>query len=138
LEKRVGLWIDLNKAVIVSIHNNLEHTRIITPDMDQYFQYPTVVTGNGSSAYIRDSHFWSHLDAYYNSIIEYIHGATEIQIFGPEGAKYELQKRLESKGLAGHIVSLEDTHKLTDHQIATRILQRFPIRSRFSISPDRK
>ena len=33
MEKRVGLWIDRNKAVIVSIDNNVEHRRIITSDM---------------------------------------------------------------------------------------------------------
>ncbi len=134
MKKRVGLWIDRNKAVIVSIDNNVEHKRIITSDMEHYVQYSTIVTGDGSSAYIRDSRFWSHLDAYYNDIIEHIHDAVEIQIFGPEGAKYELQKRLESKGLAGHIVSVEDTHKLTDYQISKRVLQRFPLRSRFDLS----
>ena len=134
MEKRVGLWIDRNKAVIVSIENNLENRRIITSDMEHYVQYSTVVTGEGSSAYIRDSRFWSHLDGYYNSIIEHIHDAVEIQIFGPEGAKYELQKRMESRGLAGHIVSVEDTHKLTDQQISKRVLQRFPLRSQFDLS----
>ena len=134
MKKRVGLWIDRTKAVIVSIDNNVERKRIITSDMEHYVQYSTVVTGEGSSAYIRDSRFWSHLDGYYNSIIEHIHDAVEIQIFGPEGAKYELQKRMESIGLAGHIVSVEDTHKLTDQQISKRVLQRFPLRSRFDLS----
>lgn len=134
MKKRVGLWIDRTKAVIVSIDNNVERKRIITSDMEHYVQYSTVVTGEGSSAYIRDSRFWSHLDGYYNSIIEHIHDAVEIQIFGPEGAKYELQKRMESRGLAGHIVSVEDTHKLTDQQISKRVLERFPLRSRFDLS----
>ena len=134
MKKRVGLWIDRTKAVIVSIDNNVEHKRIITSDMEHYVQYSTVVTGEGSSAYIRDSRFWSHLDGYYNSIIDHIHDAVAIQIFGPEGAKYELQKRMESIGLAGHIVSVEDTHKLTDQQISKRVLQRFPLRSRFDLS----
>lgn len=134
MKKRVGLWIDRTKAVIVSIDNNVERKRIITSDMEHYVQYSTVVTGEGSSAYIRDSRFWSHFDGYYNSIIEHIHDAVEIQIFGPEGAKYELQKRMESRGLAGHIVSVEDTHKLTDQQISKRVLERFPLRSRFDLS----
>ena len=134
MKKRVGLWIDRTKAVIVSIDNNVERKRIITSDMEHYVQYSTVVTGEGSSAYIRDSRFWSHLDGYYNSIIEHIHDAVEIQIFGPEGAKYELQKRMESRGLAGHIVSVEDTHKLTEQQISKRVLERFPLRSRFDLS----
>jgi len=134
MEKRVGLWIDRNKAVIVSIANNVEGRRIITSAMDNYVQYSTVVPGDGSPEDIRDRRFWNHLEEYYVKIIEHIRDAAEIQIFGPEGAKYELQKRLESQGLAGHIVSVEDTGKLTDLQIATKVLQRFPLRSRFDLS----
>jgi len=134
MEKRVGLWIDRNKAVIVSIANNVEGRRIITSAMDNYVQYSTVVPGDGSPEDIRDRRFWNHLEEYYVKIIEHIRDAAEIQIFGPEGAKYELQKRLVSQGLAGHIVSVEDTNKLTDLQIATKVLQRFPLRSRFDLS----
>jgi hypothetical protein len=134
MEKRVGLWIDRNKAVIVSIANNVEGRRIITSAMDNYVQYSTVVPGDGSPEDIRDRRFWNHLEEYYVKIIEHIRDAAEIQIFGPEGAKYELQKRLESQGLAGHIISVEDTGKLTDLQIATKVLQRFPLRSRFDLS----
>jgi hypothetical protein len=134
MEKKVGMWLDRNKAVIVSIANNVEGKRIITSDMENYFLYSTSVPGDGSPENIRDRRFWNHLGEYYDKIIEHIRDAVEIQIFGPEGAKYELQRRLESIGLAGHIVSVEDSSKLTDLQIATKVLQRFPLRSRFDFS----
>lgn len=134
MEKRVGMWIDRNKAVIVSIDNNVEGRRIITSDMEHYVQYSTIVPGDGSPEYIRDRRFWNHLDEYYDKIIEHIHDAKEIQIFGPDEAKHELQKRLESEGLAVYIVSVEDIHKMTDLQITTKVLQRFPLRSKFDLS----
>ena len=133
MNKRVGMWIDRNKAVIVSIADNVEGRRIITSDMGNYVLYSTVVPGDGSPENVRDRRFWNHLGEYYDTIIAYIRDATEIQIFGPEVAKYELQKRLESEGLAEHIVSVEDADKLTDLQIATKVLKRFPIRSRFDL-----
>jgi hypothetical protein len=34
MNKRVGLWLDRNKAVVVSIANNVEARSIITSDMD--------------------------------------------------------------------------------------------------------
>src|SRR5215213_7433432 len=34
IHKRVGLWLDRKKAVIVSIANNIEARRIITSDME--------------------------------------------------------------------------------------------------------
>jgi len=133
MNKKVGLWIDRKKAVIVSIVNGVEARRIITSDMEHYVLYSTIVPGDGSPENIRDRRFWNHLNEYYDKIIAYIHDATEIQIFGPEEAKFELQKHLESRDLAGHIVSVEDAGKLTDLQIATKVQKRFPLGSRFKI-----
>jgi len=134
MNKRVGLWLDRNKAVIVSIDNNIEAKRIITSDMEHYVLYSTIVPGDGAPENIRDRRFWKHLGEYYDKIIVYLRGATEIQIFGPEGAKHELQKHLESEGLAAYIVSVEDAGKLTDLEIATKVQKRFPLRSRFDFS----
>jgi hypothetical protein len=134
MHKRVGLWIDRNKAVIVSIADNIEAKRIITSDMENYVLYSTIVPGDGSPENIRDRRFWNHLGEYYDKIIAHIRDAAEIQIFGPEIAKYELQKHLEKEGLSENIVSMEDADKLTDLQIATKVQKRFPTRSRFDLS----
>ena len=134
MHKRVGLWIDRNKAVIVSIANNIEGRRIITSDMEHYVLYSTVVPGDGSPENLRDRRFWNHLGEYYAKIIEHIRDAIEIQIFGPEGAKFELQKHLEAEGLAERIVSVEEADKMTDLQIGIKVQRRFPLRSRFDLS----
>lgn len=134
MNKKVGLWINRSKAVIVSIVNDVEERRIITSDMEHYVLHSAVVPGDGAPENVRDRRFWNHLGEYYDKIVEHIQNATEIQIFGPQEAKYELQKHLESKGLAGHIVSLEDAEKMTDLQIITKIQKRFPTRSRFDLS----
>ena len=134
MNKRVGLWLDRNKAVIVSITNNIEAKRIITSDMEHYVLHSSVVPGDGSPEEIRDRRFWNHLGEYYDKIVAHISDATEIQIFGPEVAKYELVRHLESEGLAGNIVSLEEADKLTDLQIAIKVQKRFPMRSRFDLS----
>ena len=134
MKKRVGLWLNRKKAVIVSIANNIEGRSIITSDMEHYVLYSTVVPGDGSPEEIRDRRFWNHLGEYYDKIIAHIRDATEIQIFGPEVAKYELQKRLEDEGLSGLVVSLEDAENMSDLQIATKVQKRFPLRSRFDLS----
>jgi hypothetical protein len=134
MDKKVGLWLDRNKAVIVSITNNVEGRNIITSDMEHYVLYSTIVPGDGSPENPRDRRFWNHLGAYYDKIIADIRDATEIQIFGPEVAKYELQKHLEDQGLAGRVVGMEDAVNMTDLQISTKVLRRFPLRSRFDLS----
>jgi hypothetical protein len=134
MDKKVGMWIDRRKAVIVSIANNVEGRSIITSDMEHYVLYSSVVPRDGSPENMRDIRFWNHLGEYYDKIIAHIRDATEIQIFGPEVAKYELQKHLEDEGLAQHIVGIEDAGTLTDLEIATRVQRRFPTRSRFDLS----
>ena len=134
MEKKVGMWLDRNKAVIVSITDNIEGRSIITSDMEHYVLYSTVVPGDGAPEDMRDRRFWNHLGEYYNKIIADIRGATAIQIFGPEVAKYELEKHLEDAGLSDYIVSIENAEKMTDLKIAEKVLKRFPMRSRFDLS----
>src|SRR5574339_1253673 len=114
MTKKVGLWLNRNKAVIVSIEKNIEARRIITSDMEHYVLYSTVVPGDGAPEEIRDRRFWNHLNEYYDQIIAHIRNAAEIQIFGPEVAKYELQKRMEEYGLLDRITSLEDAGIMSD------------------------
>jgi hypothetical protein len=134
MNKKVGLWLDRAKAVIVSIDNNTEARSIITSDMEHYVLYSTVVPGDGAPENIRDRRFWNHLGEYYDKIIAHIRDATEIQIFGPEIAKYELRERLANEGLETNIVEIEEAGKMTDLQIATKVQKRFPLRSRFDFS----
>ena len=136
MNKKVGLWIDGRKAVIVSIANKVEAKRIITSDMQNYVLHSTVVPGDGAPENVRDRRYWNHLGEYYGNIVAHIRDAAEIQIFGPAGAKYELQKHLASEGLAENIVSLEEAGMLTDLEIATKVQKRFPVRSRFDLSPE--
>src|SRR5687767_13988117 len=129
MNKRVGLWLDRNKAVIVSIADNIEARRIITSDMEHYVRYSTIVPGDGSPENIRDRRFCIYLGDYYARIVEHIRDATEIQIFGPAEAKYEHEKHLDHEGLAIHIVSIENAEKMTDLQVGIKVQKRFPLRS---------
>ena len=132
--KRVGVWLDRNKAVIVSITDSGEERKRITSDMEHYVLYSATIPGDGSPENIRDRRFWNHLDEYYTSIISHIQDAKAIQIFGPGEAKYELKKHLEEQGLSEYIVSMEEADKLTDDQIGMKVEERFPARSQFDIS----
>jgi hypothetical protein len=134
MNKKVGLWLDHNKAVIVSITNDGEERRIITSDMEHYVRYSSNVPGDGSVEDVRDRRFWNHLGEYYDKVVAHIGDAMSIQIFGPGEAKYELKKRLESEGMLNNIVSVDDADNgLTDRQIAKRVRERFPARSLFDI-----
>ena len=133
MNRKVGLWLDQKKAVIVSITNDGEERRIITSNMEHYVRYSSNVPGDGSEEDVRDRRFWNHLGEYYDKVIAQIGEAKSIQIFGPGEAKYELKKRLESEGMLENIVSVDEAGSLTDRQVAKRVRERFPARSLFDI-----
>lgn len=134
MHKRVGLWLDRTKAVIISINDNTEARRIITSDMEHYVLYSDVVPGDGAPENLRDRRFWNHLGEYYDKIVAHIRDAAEIHIFGPDVAKYELKERLANEGLESRIVGMEEIGKLTDLQIGIKVQKLFPLRSRFDLS----
>jgi hypothetical protein len=73
----------------------------------------------------RDRQFTDHLHKYYDRVVTCIRDADSILILGPGEAKGELKTRLEIEGLGGRIVGIETADKLTDHQIAAKVRQRF-------------
>ena len=133
MNKKVGLWLDHNKAVIVSVANSGEERRIITSKMDHYIRYSNNVPGDDSAEDVRDQRYWNHLGEYYDKVIAQIGDAKSIQIFGPGEAKYELKKRLEDEGMLENIVSVDDAESLTDRQVAKKVRERFPARAHFDI-----
>jgi stalled ribosome rescue protein Dom34 len=133
MNKKVGLWFDNDKAVIVSISEDGEERKIITSYMENFIRYSSATPGDGSPENARDKRYWNHLGDYYDKVIAHICDAEAIQIFGPGEAKDELKKRLEHTGLAEYSITLETIGKLTDQQVAKKVRERFPTRSQYDI-----
>jgi len=133
MNKKVGLWLDHNKAVIVSISNTGEERKRITSGMEHYVHFSSDGPGDGSAKDARDPRFLNHLSEYYDQVIAHIGDAKSIMIFGPGEAKSEIKKRLESEGMSDNIVSVDDAESLTDRQVAKRVRERFPARAYFDI-----
>lgn len=74
----------------------------------------------------RDREFMYHLQRYYDQVIALIHNADAILIFGPGEAKGELRKRLEHDKPRGRVLAVETNDKMTDHEIAEKVRERFP------------
>ncbi len=73
----------------------------------------------------RQRTFTAHLNIYYDAVIACIRDAESILIFGPGEAKGELKKRLKKDNSDGRIVGVETVDKMTDHQVAAKVRQRF-------------
>ena len=133
MKKQIGLWIDHREATIVILTDGGEEIKHILSNNGKHIKYSGSShskTPEGlkevTSEDQRDRQFGNHLNKFYDEVIEYIRTADSIQIFGPGEAKGELEKRIEHEGLKGHILTVETTDKLTDHQISAKVRERFP------------
>lgn len=125
MKSEVGLWIDHRQAVIVVLTDAGEETKRILSHMEKHVRFASGSSEDGSAEDVRDRQFENHLNNYYDEVIAVIRDAHAIQIFGPGEAKGELEKRLESEGLKGHIVGIETVDKMTERQIAAKVRARF-------------
>jgi hypothetical protein len=125
MNKKVGLWIDHRKAVIVIITDEGEVTKQITSNMEKHVRFSTGESEEGAAEDTRDRQFGNHLNAYYDSVMAHLRDAQSIQIFGPGEAKGELEARLEKEGLKGRIIEIESKDKMTDRQVAAKVRQNF-------------
>jgi stalled ribosome rescue protein Dom34 len=132
MKKKVGLWIDHRKTVIVFFAGEEEEIKIIQSNVEKQMRRATASRSGGafeSQAVPSDDRqqraFTGHLNTYYNEVISCIRDAESILIFGPGEAKNELKKHLERSGLDKSIVGIETVDEMTDGQIAAKARQHF-------------
>jgi len=125
MKGNVGLWIDHRTAVIVSLTGGVQKTRRILSYMEKRVRF-SGGAGKAASEDQRDRRFTGQLDKYYDRVVSCIRDADSILILGPGEAKVELEARLERKALGERIAAIETVDKMTDHQIAAKVRQRFP------------
>ena len=132
MKRKVGLWIDHRKAVIVFLVGEEEEIQLVRSNVEKQIRRAAGSRSGGpfeSQAVQSDDRqqraFTKHLNTYYNEVISCIRDVESILIFGPGEAKGELKKHLEREGLGGRIVGIETTDEMTDPQIAAKVRQYF-------------
>ena len=135
MKRKVGLWIDHRKAVLVIVTHEGETIEVIRSHVDKRDRPSGGARGSRSRTLYGPQdvlaedkgqrRFAGHLSRYYDKVISSIRDADSILIFGPGEAKGELTKRLEREELRGRIVGIETIDKMTDRQIAAKVRLRF-------------
>jgi len=125
MKKRVGVWIDHRKAVVVALTEGGEDITQITSGMEKHVRFASGSSEDGSTEDIRERQFAGHLAGYYENVAANIRDAESIFLFGPGEAKGELEKLLKNKGLGKCIAGLETADKMTDPQIAEKVRRHF-------------
>ncbi len=134
MAKRMGVWIDHRRAVVVTLSDKGESIEEIRSEVEKQphrqgglNSTPSYGTQYAPADDTREAAFAGHLGIYFDRVIERLHDARSLLIFGPGEAKLELKKFLESRKLGESIVGLETADKMTDGQIAAKVRQRFQV-----------
>lgn len=98
---KTGVWIDHQRAIIVSIHNNEIKTDEILTGVISHERFKgetTDKTNSGAQVMNREIHKEAKqqhkLKKFYESIIDKILSSSHLYIFGPAEAKFDLQNQV--------------------------------------------
>jgi stalled ribosome rescue protein Dom34 len=126
MKHKVGIWIDHNKAVIVSASADGVTTKTLESDVRAHPHYSGQQNGGGEKKY--EERHGQHLDRYYDEVIRQLRDPDELLIVGPGEAKLELKERLRrSKAHSERTISIETTDTLTDPEIVAKVKEHFGI-----------
>jgi len=124
MARKVGLWIDHAKAVLVSLDNGDVFTEAIASGVESR---PRAQGGSRSATPYgpqeatyelrRERKHDQHLKEFYDRVVSVASGADAVFIMGPGEAKTELRKRMSESCGAQDRVSTFAADKMTESQI---------------------
>jgi hypothetical protein len=124
---RVGLWIDHQKAVIVSVSGQGETVKKIESGAKHFeFRGPTRTKVAYNAQYGKgddqlDKQYQQKLGRYYAQVMAELRRASTVLVFGPGEAKSELKRLIQQdKGMRCEL-HLEPADRMTDRQIIARV-----------------
>jgi hypothetical protein len=121
----VGVWIDHQKAVIVSIVAGQVTIRTLNSDVGPHPHYAGSQEGGGEKKY--EERHNQDLDRYYDDVIGHLGKADAFLLFGPGEAKLQLKERLGRSKVSSESIAVETTDKLTDPQIVAKVKEYYGI-----------
>lgn len=133
MEKLFGLWVDHEKAIIVSLIDGSHKVTHVESDIEGRFRLKGGSRSNvpygiqsATSESKRDFRYSKHLNIYFQHMIDLLKEAKQIYIFGPGEAKYELKKKIEKNNMfLDKISDIETTDNLTEPQIVAKVKKYF-------------
>jgi len=123
--KHTGIWLDKEKALIVTIENGVETLNIITSNIEHFRPHGGSGTRfkGGPQDVIQDSKFLERekhqLKQYYKSLASEIKDTDALVIFGPADTNKKFSKVLHKKykPLSSKIKGVEKTDSMTENQV---------------------
>ena len=131
MEKKIGIWLDYQKAFLVSMEGKKVMTRIDSK-VENYHLFggakastPYSAQDVASEKKLRERRKHQIQD-YFNAIVQLIKGADQIYIFGPAEAKIGLDKHIRNIHEFRNLrLVVESASHLTENQMTARVREFF-------------
>lgn len=124
MTSHVGIWVDHERAVIVSAAAGQVTTEVVESEVGSHPRYTAPREAGGEKRY--EQRRGQELDRYYDTVIEHVPDADALLILGPGEAKLELKERFgHYPAHANRAIELETVGKLTAPQLVARVEQHF-------------
>ena len=130
--KKIGIWIDKEKAHVVSLENNKENFLTVKSEVENY--HPVGGSGSkgsknrwGPQDVVQDSKFLERekhqLKNFFKKIAKTISDADEIVIFGPSDTNLKLKQELTMhyKQISNKIKAVKKADSMTNNQVKALI-----------------
>ena len=123
--KNTGIWLDKNKALIVTLEDSNETLKSVSSNIDHYNVHGGSGTPQkgGPQNVVHDSKYLEReqqqLKAYFKSISKEINNTDALVIFGPAGTNEKFSKELHEnyQHLSTKIKGVRKADSMTDTQV---------------------
>lgn len=131
--KKVGIWIDKEKAHIVTLEGEKEYFKTIVSELESF----NVRGGSrsktrwGPQQVVHDSKYLERekhqMRDYFAKLAEAVKSADVISIFGPAEVKEKFAKELSEKhpGIGAKIKAVETADSMTDNQVKEMVKEHY-------------
>jgi len=135
MRKCIGLWIDHEKAVIVTLQGERQTIERLESGAESHYRLSggsRTRTPYGPQSVVSDrkpdERRRHQLHAYYRQLIERFRDADAILILGPGEAPVEFEKEIAKlKQMAPKVAAVERADKMTDRQLAAKVRKFFRV-----------
>jgi len=125
MKNNIGVWLDTEKAYIITLKNDESHVEIIESDVETRvrFKGETKAYSKMGNQFINPAKRMTHrrrhqFKQYFEDITNRISDAEEIYLFGPAETKVHLAKHLSKhSNLKDRIRKIESEDQLTEKQM---------------------
>jgi hypothetical protein len=127
--KNVGVWLDKEKALVVTIENGTENMKTIQSNIETFRIHGGSGTRfkGGPQDVVQDSRYLERekhqTKRYFDELAEEVNSADSLAIFGPAETFEKFKKELESsyKELDAKVKTVKRVDSMTDNQVKALI-----------------